>query len=148
MAKRQIPDLSLSGQAARRAEQDEHSAALIQAGARARTAGDHDGTPALGVADRGAGVSLDHDVAGQQAASRTVAGRSAADDRQARRIQTHRKLGASIPLDLDYRAPGAGDPGDKQSLALGTDQADQAVPLVEPHNELGVDALIIPDLGN
>ena len=102
----------------------------------------------LKVAQRGAGAAQDEEGAREQAPPGTVGRRAAADHREARGVQLGGQLRTRVAVDLDDCVPGTGEPGDQQPLAFDTFEPDVRLAQVQPPDELGVDLMVVAQLGD
>lgn len=140
--------LPLARQGANLVEKYKVSPKLVQAGPRSDVT-DRDNQPApLEIADGRTGLSPDEEPSSRQAAAGAIGGAPSADHGQFRSIQLGGQLGAGVAVNLDERPPGPGDPRDQQPLSSDALEPDVPRAQVQPTDELGVDLLVVPELGD
>jgi hypothetical protein len=140
--------LPFSGKGAHASQHQDHPSRLIESRARTRRTGDHDTASTHRVRKRRGDITPNDDEALPQSSRGAIGGRSETDDRQPRRIQLGCQLGACSPVHFDDGRPGASKSSGDEPLPLRPQEADPLVALVESSGQLGIDALIVANLGN
>ena len=87
-------------------------------------------------------------AAGFEASTRAIRGSTATDDDKAWPVEVRGQFGAGVAVDLDHGLPGSGEPGDQEPLAFHALEPDPTLAKVEAVDQLRVDLLVIPQLGN
>ncbi len=111
--------------------------------------GDRDRQAALlGVSERGAHQAEHQEAPGPQSARRAVGGLAETDDRERRSIEPGGQLRAGVAVDGDRGVPGAGQSRDDEPLSPHAGEPDPPTTPIEMSDDLGVDGVIVADLGD
>lgn len=145
---KQAPRLTLAGQIPDLPQEDDRSAGLVESGTIAAIAGDRDASSALRRSRARSGGSQDQDPAVDQTAACAVGDRTEANHAQPRRVKFKGEFRPGVSFDFDQGRPRARHARQEQPLSFHPDESDVSQPLIETLDDLGVDTLVVPDVGN
>ena len=140
--------LAIANEPTGSAEDRQSSARLRQASPVTTGAANDQNSSRLVVAHGIACVAKDHNATRPESSTRAVDRGALGDDHEAGRVQIGRQFRPGPTENLDNGLPASSQAGGQQSLPFGPLKPNERVALVEESHQLGINLLIVPDLGN